>query len=56
VLSALCDGRSGAPRHARGRQARAAVQRTAYNFVSLAHDDATVDRTVAILEEALREI
>jgi len=31
-------------------------KRTAYNFVSLAHDDATVDRTVAILEEALREI
>jgi len=31
-------------------------KRTAYNFVSLAHDDTTVDRTVAILEEALREI
>ncbi len=31
-------------------------KRTAYNFVSLAHDDATVDRTVAILDEALREI
>ena len=31
-------------------------KRTAYNFVSLAHDDVTVDRTVAILDEALREI
>lgn len=31
-------------------------KRTAYNFVSLAHDEAIVDRTLAILDEALREI
>jgi glutamate-1-semialdehyde aminotransferase len=28
-------------------------KRTAYNFVSLAHDDATVDRALAILDEVL---
>jgi glutamate-1-semialdehyde 2,1-aminomutase len=28
-------------------------KRTAYNFVSLAHDDATIDRTLAILDEVL---
>jgi hypothetical protein len=26
-------------------------KRTAYNFVSLAHDEATIDRSLAILEE-----
>lgn len=31
-------------------------KRTAYNFVSLAHDDAIVDRTLAILDDALREV
>ncbi|MGH7530031.1 MAG: aminotransferase class III-fold pyridoxal phosphate-dependent enzyme, partial [Gemmatimonadales bacterium] len=30
-------------------------KRTAYNFVSLAHDEATVDRTLAILDAALHE-
>jgi 4-aminobutyrate aminotransferase-like enzyme len=29
-------------------------KRTAYNFVSLAHDEATVDRTLEILEAAVR--
>ena len=29
-------------------------KRTAYNFVSLAHDDATIDRSLAILDEVLR--
>jgi glutamate-1-semialdehyde 2,1-aminomutase len=31
-------------------------KRTAYNFVSLAHDEGTVDRTLAILDEALRDV
>jgi glutamate-1-semialdehyde 2,1-aminomutase len=31
-------------------------KRSAYNFVSLAHDDATVDRALAILGEALEEV
>jgi glutamate-1-semialdehyde 2,1-aminomutase len=31
-------------------------KRTAYNFVSLAHDDATIDATLAVLEESLRHI
>jgi glutamate-1-semialdehyde 2,1-aminomutase len=31
-------------------------KRTAYNFVSLAHDDATVDRTLEILDAALRAV
>ena len=30
-------------------------KRTAYNFVSLAHDEATIDATLAILEEVLAE-
>ena len=30
-------------------------KRTAYNFVSLAHDEAVIDRTLEILGEALRE-
>ena len=30
-------------------------KRTAYNFVSLAHDEGTVDRTLEILDAALRE-
>jgi len=29
-------------------------KRTAYNFVSLAHDDATLDATLGTLEESLR--
>ncbi len=31
-------------------------KRTAYNFVSLAHDEATVDRTLEILDAGLREV
>jgi len=31
-------------------------KRTAYNFVSLAHDEATVDRTLEILDACLREV
>ena len=31
-------------------------KRTAYNFVSLAHDDATIDGTLATLDEVLRGI
>lgn len=31
-------------------------KRTAYNFVSLAHDEATVDRTLEILDAALAEV
>jgi len=31
-------------------------KRTAYNFVSLAHDEATVDRTLGILDEVLTEV
>lgn len=31
-------------------------KRTAYNFVSLAHDDAAVDRGLAVLAEALEEL
>jgi glutamate-1-semialdehyde aminotransferase len=30
-------------------------KRTAYNFVSLAHDEAMIDRTLEILDETLRE-
>jgi 4-aminobutyrate aminotransferase-like enzyme len=40
---------------ARGAAARGLlVKRTAYNFVSLAHDNAIVDRTLDILDEVLR--
>jgi glutamate-1-semialdehyde 2,1-aminomutase len=39
---------------ARGCAARGVLfKRTAYNFVSLAHDEATVDRTLSVLEEVL---
>jgi len=39
---------------ARGCAARGLLfKRTAYNFVSLAHDEATVDRTLGVLEEVL---
>ena len=31
-------------------------KRTAYNFVSLAHDAATIDRSLEILDEALRRL
>ena len=31
-------------------------KRTAYNFVSLAHDAATIDRTLGLLDEALGEV
>jgi glutamate-1-semialdehyde 2,1-aminomutase len=31
-------------------------KRTAYNFVSLAHDEGTVDRALAVLHETLRAI
>ena len=31
-------------------------KRTAYNFVSLAHDEGTVDRALAMLHEALRAV
>jgi len=31
-------------------------KRTAYNFVSLAHDERTIDRTLEILSETLREV
>ena len=31
-------------------------KRTAYNFVSLAHDEATIDRTLTILDESLRTL
>lgn len=31
-------------------------KRTAYNFVSLAHDEATIDRTLEVLEEVVREV
>ena len=31
-------------------------KRTAYNFVSLAHDDATVDRTIGVLDEVLSAV
>ena len=31
-------------------------KRTAYNFVSLAHDEATIDRSLAILEEVLSSL
>lgn len=41
---------------ARGCAARGLLfERTAYNFVSLAHDGATVDRTLATLDEALAQ-
>jgi glutamate-1-semialdehyde 2,1-aminomutase len=45
-----------------GRVARACAargllfKRSAYNFVSLAHDEAAVDRTVAVLEEVLESV
>jgi glutamate-1-semialdehyde aminotransferase len=45
-----------------GRAARACAargllfKRTGYNFVSLAHDDATVDRTIGILDEVLTSL
>ena len=42
---------------ARGCAARGLLfKRTAYNFVSLAHDAATVDRSLAVLEEVLDEV
>ena len=31
-------------------------KRSAYNFVSLAHDDSTVDRTLGILDDALSSV
>jgi glutamate-1-semialdehyde aminotransferase len=31
-------------------------KRTAYNFVSLAHDEATIDRTLEILEESVARL
>ena len=31
-------------------------KRTAYNFVSLAHDEATVDRTIGVLDEVLSAV
>jgi glutamate-1-semialdehyde aminotransferase len=31
-------------------------KRSAYNFVSLAHDDAAIDRGLVMLSEACREI
>ena len=31
-------------------------KRSAYNFVSLAHDDAAIDRALVILGEALEEV
>ena len=40
---------------ARGCAARGVLfKRTAYNFVSLAHDEATVDRTLDVLDDVLR--
>jgi glutamate-1-semialdehyde aminotransferase len=45
-----------------GRSARVASEvarhgvlfkRTAYNFVSLAHDDSAIDRALAVLDQAL---
>jgi glutamate-1-semialdehyde 2,1-aminomutase len=42
---------------ARGCAARGVLfKRTAYNFVSLAHDDATVDRTLDVVDEALTKV
>jgi glutamate-1-semialdehyde 2,1-aminomutase len=42
---------------ARGCAARGLLfKRSAYNFVSLAHDAATVDRSLAVLEEVLDEV
>jgi glutamate-1-semialdehyde 2,1-aminomutase len=42
---------------ARGCAARGLLfKRTAYNFVSLAHDAATVDGSLAVLEEVLEEV
>ena len=42
---------------ARGCAARGLLfRRTAYNFVSLSHDDAIVDRTVGLLEEVLDDL
>jgi len=42
---------------ARGCAARGVLfKRTAYNFVSLAHDQATVDRTLGVLEEVLAAV
>jgi glutamate-1-semialdehyde aminotransferase len=31
-------------------------KRSAYNFVSLAHDEATVDRTLGVLDDALSAV
>jgi glutamate-1-semialdehyde aminotransferase len=46
----------GARRLALGAARRGVLfKRTAYNFVSLAHDEGTVDRTLEILDAALRE-
>jgi len=42
---------------ARGCAARGLLfKRTAYNFVSLAHDEETIDRTLGILEDVLGAI
>ena len=42
---------------ARGCAARHLLfKRTAYNFVSLAHDATTVDHSLAVLEEVLHEV
>lgn len=32
------------------------LKRTAYNFVSLAHDEATIDQTIAVVDEVLAEL
>jgi len=42
---------------ARGCAARGLLfKRTAYNFVSMAHDEETVDRTLDLLDEVLAAI
>jgi glutamate-1-semialdehyde 2,1-aminomutase len=44
-------------RAARGCAARGLLfKRTAYNFVSLAHDDAAIERTLAVLDEVLGQV
>jgi glutamate-1-semialdehyde aminotransferase len=42
---------------ARGCAARGLLfKRTAYNFVSLAHDEETIDRTLETLDEVLAQV
>jgi glutamate-1-semialdehyde aminotransferase len=31
-------------------------KRTAYNFVSLAHDEATIDRTLDVVDQVLQSV